>query len=203
MGDVINKVFDIATGKRARWFWAVIIILLILTLVLYPYIDANFLVSNRINQRVELLERISKLDTELINDIPELQEEYKSILEELKNSREKSVANISNIPTTSSSRDYWIKFFGGGALFFFIAFPVLFQKKSSEKEQEQAQSKGKAIFNRIGGFILCIGIGVFLGWLATKIPTIGNVWINAILFPIVLLIIIFLFLYGANSKKHK
>ena len=62
MGDIINKIVEIATGKNAKIFWAIILGVFVIFLLLYPYIDANYLVYNRISQRVDILDKITKLN---------------------------------------------------------------------------------------------------------------------------------------------
>ena len=44
MDSLIKKLLEIATGKKAKIFWAVILTIIVLLLALYPYIVANFLV---------------------------------------------------------------------------------------------------------------------------------------------------------------
>lgn len=48
MDSLIKKLFEIATGKKAKIFWAVILLAIVLLLLLYLYIDANVLVFSRI-----------------------------------------------------------------------------------------------------------------------------------------------------------
>ena len=68
MSDIINKIMEIATGKYAKKFWLICFTVIVILLFLYPYIDANFFVYNRLDQRIEVLDRFSKLDRDTIND---------------------------------------------------------------------------------------------------------------------------------------
>lgn len=53
MGEKILDWFaKIATGEKRRWFFAALIIVAILGIIVFPYIDANFLYYNRIEKRI-------------------------------------------------------------------------------------------------------------------------------------------------------
>ena len=130
MDSLIKKLFEIATGKKAKIFWAVFLAIIVILLVLYPYIDANFLVFSRINKRIDILERVFS-----------------------KNKKD----NISVL---------------------------------------------KKIFNNVMSAILCVFIGYFCALIGKNIPTIINVWLNAVGFPLIQIAIIGLIVYG-TSKNNK
>lgn len=60
---------------------------------------------------------------------------------------------------------------------------------------EKNSIKGKNLGLRIGGFILCIIIGGLLFFICFIIPTIFNIWVNYIIIPILVLILMVLLLY--------
>lgn len=197
MDLLIKKILEIATGKKAKIFWAVILTIIVLLLLLYPYIDANFLIFSRINKRIDILERITKLDTDKIGSNSALQNEYNSIIEEIIAIQDKSVGSIATRQDTTNEKT--IKFISGGILFWFISLFVLFQKNKRE-----SISIFKKIFNNLMTTALCVGLGYLLALVGRSIPTIINVWINAIAFPCIQIAIIGLIIYGSpnNNKKE-
>ena len=192
MNEIIKKIVEIATGKKAKVFWAVILGAFILFLVLYPYIDANFLIYNRINRRIEILEKLTDLDTAKINNNTYLQSEYDSILSEIVSAQNKSFGSISNSVDTSENQN--IKFVSGGILFWFISIILLFSKNNQD-------GFFKKIFNKFLPIILCVGIGYILALIGKNIPTFINVWVNAILFPFIQFAFIGLLVYGTQGNN--
>ena len=74
----ILKVFnDSKNYKKLAWIMIVIFLLIIL---LFPIIDANFLYLKRVSNRVDVLEKITKIDTEVLEKNDILINEYNSIL---------------------------------------------------------------------------------------------------------------------------
>lgn len=124
-------------------------------LLLYPYIDANVLVFSRINKRIDILERITQLDTDKIVSNSALQEEYNSIIEEISAIQNRSVGTIATRQDTNNERT--IKFFSGGILFWFVSLIVLFQKNKKENI-----SVFKKILNNLMPTVLCVALGYLL-----------------------------------------
>ena len=195
MDSLIKKLFEIATGKKAKIFWAVILTIIVLLLALYPYIDANFLVFSRINKRIDILERITQLNLDKIDANLALQEEYNSIIGEISAIQEKSVGTITTRQDTSNEKI--IKFISGGSLLWLVSLIVLFSK--NKKDNISALKK---IFNNMMSAILCVVLGYFLALIGKNMPTIANVWINAFGFPCIQIAIIGLIVYG-TSKNNK
>lgn len=195
MDSLIKKLFEIATGKKAKIFWAVFLTIIVLLLVLYPYIDANFLVFSRINKRIDILERVTQLDLDKINNNSALYKEYNSIIEEISTIREKSVGTITTRQDTYN--DKTIKFISGGSLFWLVSLIILFSK--NKKDNISALKK---IYSNMMSAILCVVLGYFFALIGKNIPTIVNIWINAIGFPCIQIAIIGLIVYGI-SKNNK
>lgn len=192
--EIINKVFEIATGKKSTIFWAIILIFLIFFILLYPYIDANYLFYSRIDKRIEILDKVTKLDTKQINSVPQLQEEYNSILNDIVISKEKSIGELTHRQQTE--KEYKIKFISGGILFWIVALYMLFQKN-----KKLEISRIKNIINNFFGSLFCVAIGIILAYVGTSIPTIFNIWLNAIAFPILQIVITGLFVYSFPTKS--
>jgi len=63
MGDkIIGWIEKIATGEKRRIFWAMIILLLIVIYIAFPFIDAHFLIYNRIEQRIDNLSKLVSIN---------------------------------------------------------------------------------------------------------------------------------------------
>ena len=195
MDSLIKKLFEIATGKKAKIFWAVFLTIIVILLVLYPYIDANFLVFSRINKRIDILERVTQLDLDKINKNSALQKEYNSIIGEISTIREKSVGTITTRQDTYN--DKTIKFISGGSLFWLVSLIVLFSKNKKDNI-----SVMKKIFNNVMSAIVFVFIGYFCALIGNNITTIINVWLNAVGFPLIQIAIIGLIVYG-SSKNNK
>lgn len=193
--SLIKKLVEIATGKKAKIFWAAILTIIVLLVVLYPYIDANFLVFSRINKRIDILERITQLDLDKIDANLVLQEEYNSIIGEISAIQEKPVGTITTRQDTSNEKI--IKFISGGSLFWLVSLIILFSKNKKDNI-----SVLKKIFNNVMSAILCVFIGYFCALIGKNMPTIINVWLNAVGFPCIQIAIIGLIVYG-TSKNNK
>lgn len=57
-----EKIFDLvkslATGKYSKIFWVILIIIVVLAIIVFPYIDANFLYYSRIEKRIDNLNNL-------------------------------------------------------------------------------------------------------------------------------------------------
>ena len=71
-----EKIFDfikgLATGKYSKAFWGVMILLVIFFILIFPYIDANFLYYTRIDN----LNALIKISGKSVYDTPSLPSEY-------------------------------------------------------------------------------------------------------------------------------
>ena len=54
--------------------------MILLLIVFYPIIDANFLYYNRVSNRIDILEKVSKLDENEIKKDKRLEKEYNARL---------------------------------------------------------------------------------------------------------------------------
>ena len=140
------------------------------------------------------MEKVSKLDIELIENNHLLTEEYDSILEEIHNAQDKSIGTIATQVNTSN--DNTLKFISGGIPFWIISLVMPFQK-----DKDISQKRSKRLFNKIAAMLICILIGWGLAAISTKIPTVGNVWANVIMFPCVQLAVPILIMYSKKSAK--
>lgn len=171
MDKLMELLVNIVTGKKSRLFWAVIIVLAIVIVIIYPYIDANILYYDRIEKRIDNLQKLVDLTGKPLEENEALNNEYLSILEEMENAREKALSNATSIE--DSMHDRRVKFLAGASLWYLAAVMVLFTKKKTEKWSL------KKVINNFCAAALCFGIGTGIGWIFTKIPTIGGVEVNA------------------------
>ncbi len=193
-----EKIFDliskIATGEKRRVFWATVIVVLIVFIIVFPYIDANFLYYSRMEKRLDNLSKLIEISGETINDSPELDAEYQSILEELTRARERTIfANITS--SEEQGTDFCVKFVSGGFLFGVVGIVGLFTRNKKTKMTFSLFLK-----NNLTIFLACSLVAVFFAFIFSKIPTLGVVWVNAILSPVVQIVVLYLLM---QPKKEQ
>ena len=188
---IINKILYMNKRKLG----IIVIVVFVSVLILFPFIDTNFFYSNRIKNRIEILQKITELDMDKINQNENLMKEYNSIVKEITESDNNYINKVLN----NNENDNTIgKFISGGILWWLLGIVVLFFYNKFNKENS---IKGKNLGLRIGGFILCIIIGGLLGFICSIIPTIFNIWVNYIIIPILVLILMILLLYQTTSNN--
>lgn len=192
MDKLLELLVGVVTGKKSGIFWTVLIILLIVVVIIYPYIDANFLYYDRIEKRIDNLQKLVELTGEPLFENEDLNKEYLSILNEMEAAREKALSHATSRGDSLHNRR--VKFFAGASLWYIVAFAVLFSRKKAEKWSF------KKILNNFCSAILCLGIGSGIGWVFTLIPTLGIVEVNAV-FTIIIEIVILWLLIEQPKKK--
>ena len=188
---LFNKIFSMNKRKLG----ITLITLCVAILILFPFIDTNFFYSKRIKNRIEILDKITKLDMDVISQDQYLTQEYNSIVKEIN----ESDSNYINKLLKGSKKDHTIgKIISGGALWWFLGFVVLFFYNIFNKDKNV---KGKNWGTRIAGFVVCLIFGGLTGLICSIIPTIFNIWVNYIVIPILVLILMFLLLYKTTSNN--
>lgn len=120
-----DKVFDLLkTNLKNPKLYVGLFIILIAGVLLFPYIDANWLYFGRVEKRIEILDQISKLDKETIGDNPILVDEYNSILQEISKQKDGSIGSI--FITENSKEVKRNKFIWGGFLCWTLSIICLF-----------------------------------------------------------------------------
>lgn len=192
METFIKTIIDKFTkiSKKVIIGWIIAIVLFVLAI--FPYLDTNLFYSNRIKNRIEILDMVTKLDIDKINNNPKLKQEYDNILDEINNSDEKYINNFFKAKENGSL--LW-KFVSGASLWWIFAIIMLFVKDKNVRSRKQIW------INKIGGFIVLGILGAFVGWVFSIIPTIGNAWVNYIGAPILTIIIMILLFYTTNKNK--
>ena len=193
-----EKIFDLlkslATGNKSKKFWGVLIVIFIIVLIVFPYLDANFFYYNRIEKRIDNLTSIVELNDDKIHKNQGLLLEYESIIREINDANQKSLNTFNN--NMDNEFDFWAKAISGGLLFAIVGIIGLF-KKNNTKMTFSVFFKNNFLI-----FIVCSLFAVILSFIFSKIPTLGNVWVNVIAAPIVELIIIYLFTKSNNKKDE-
>lgn len=193
-----ERIFDLlkglATGNKSKKFWGALIVIFIIVLIVFPYLDANFFYYNRIEKRIDNLTSIVELNDDKIHKNQGLLLEYESIIREINDANQKSLNTFNN--STDNEFDFWAKAISGGLLFAIVGIIGLF-KKNNTKMTFSVFFKNNFLI-----FIVCSLFAVILSFIFSKIPTLGNVWVNVIAAPIVELIIIYLFTKSNNKKDE-
>lgn len=175
-GKMVEKVFDIIKDnlKNPKLYIALLTIIVVI-LLLFPYIDANFFYYNRVEKRIDILKAVSDIETEKIENNPILKAEYENILEEISKQKEGSLGSVFITNNTSKVSRY--KFLTGAILSWLVGVLCLFIKIDK-------------VSQRIVGILLFAILGCILGYISTLIPTIIDPKCNYILMPILQLVLL-------------
>ncbi len=193
--DLKTTIFSKILNMNKRKLGVIVIIVFVSILILFPFIDTNFFYANRIKSRIDILQKITELDMDKINQDKNLTKEYESIVKEIN----ESDSNYINKVLNNNKNDHTIgKFISGGILWCLLGIIVLFFYNAFNKEDNK---KGKNWGTRIAGFILCAIIGGLIGLICSIIPTIFNIWVNYIIIPILVLVLMILLLYKTSSNN--
>ncbi len=193
--DLKTTIFSKILNMNKRKLGVIVIIVFASILILFPFIDTNFFYANRIKSRIDILQKITELDMDKINQDKNLTKEYECIVKEIN----ESDSNYINKVLNNNKNDHTIgKFISGGILWWLLGIIVLFFYNAFNKEDNK---KGKNWETRIAGFILCAIIGGLIGLICSIIPTIFNIWVNYIIIPILVLVLMILLLYKTSSNN--
>ena len=193
--DLKTTIFSKILNMNKRKLGVIVIIVFVSILILFPFIDTNFFYANRIKSRIDILQKITELDMDKINQDKNLTKEYESIVKEIN----ESDSNYINKVLNNNKNDHTIgKFISGGILWCLLGIIVLFFYNAFNKEDNK---KGKNWGTRMAGFILCAIIGGLIGLICSIIPTIFNIWVNYIIIPILVLVLMILLLYKTSSNN--
>jgi hypothetical protein len=157
--------------------------ILVLGVVLYPIIYENFLYFNLLNQRISILERVSELNFEEIDDNEILFNEYNSIIKKIGDYDEENDLSYKSIfhERTSKELKFCKIFFGS------IIFILLFLRMCAKKN--------------IKGIIQFIVLALIGGYVGYLLPSFRCHYINY--FGIVGIELILLITYNDYRKNQK
>lgn len=198
VGKLIEELLEVfkKNYKRPR-LWICLGLIIFCFVLLFPYIDSNFLYFSRMEKRISILERVMELDQEKINSNPAYQNEYQSILKEMEQQSERTINSVMNrvsnyinnlMETGKEQGNRWIKFFTGAIWFIIVTVCIPFMntfKKRSDK---------------VLAFVLMIIISLLAGWIFSIIPIIVTPMFNYIGIPIMQIILLIAIVN--KSKKN-
>ena len=184
--SVVEKIFEIIKNnlKNPKLYVAFVVMILII-LLLFPYIDANFFYYNRVEKRITILQEFSQIHVEQIRENPVLLNEYESILSEISKQKDGSLGSI--FITTASLEVRRNKFIFGALLPFLLGLLCVFIKMERR-------------WYKLFGLIVFTILGFLLGMLATVIPTIFTPLCNYLLVPFLQIILLGLLLTSGNKN---
>lgn len=191
MKELLNKIFEKVINEKKGFkviAW-IFIILIILAIVFYPIIDANFLYYNRTNKRIEIIQKIVSIDEQDIKRDKRIEEEYNSILNDMNAQSNNYISNIFQKETSKGKNI--AKFISGAWLFILVGLIMPFTIDKNKGKRFTA--------NNIMAGILCIIIAGILGYICMKIPNIINYGVNIILYQIILIFLA----YSISSSSKK
>ena len=193
MGEKIAEWIEkLATGKKARMFWAMVIVLLVILIISFPFIDSTFLFYNRVETRIDNLEKLVSISGMSVSDNPALNAEYQDILNDMESARNNSaIAFTFDVQTRT---DTIIKFLSGAVIGVIIIFAGFFNKNPNGRITLRFFITNNLPIALVGAIL-----AIVLGYLSTFIPTLGSPLVNAIGNPIVQFI--FLDLLLSSPKK--
>lgn len=198
VGKLIEELLEVfkKNYKRPR-LWICLGLIIFCFVLLFPYIDSNFLYFSRMEKRISILERVMELDQEKINSNPAYQNEYQSILKEMEQQSERTINSVMNrmsnyinnlMETGKEQGNRWIKFFTGAIWFIIVTVCIPFMntfKKRSDK---------------VLAFVLMLIISFLAGWIFSIIPIIVTPMFNYIGIPIMQIILLIVIVN--KSKKN-
>lgn len=197
IGKLIEDLVEVfkKNYKRPK-LWLCIGIIVFFFVLLFPYIDSNFLYFSRMEKRISILERVMELEQDRINSNHAYQREYQSILNEMEQQSERTINSVMNrvsnyintlINIDKERGNLWIKFFSGSIWFFlitvFIPFMNTFKKRS----------------DKVLAFILMLIISLVVGYVCSIIPIIITPLFNYIGIPVAQIVIVIAI--ACNGKK--
>ena len=193
MKDILNTVFQklINEKKGFKLIAWIFIILIILAIIFYPIIDANFLYYNRTNKRIEIIQKVVSINEEDIKRDSRIEEEYNNILNDMNSQSNNYISNIFQKETNRGKNI--AKFISGAWLFILLGIIMPF---SLDK------NKGKRFtLNNIMSGILCLVIGAVFGFAGYKIPNIINFVVNIILYQIILIFLAYTIITSGKKAQ--
>lgn len=193
MKDFVNVFFNKISDIPKKVIIVSIIVILLFTLMIFPYIDTNLFYPNRIKNRLEILDMVTKLDIEKIECNSKLKSEYDNILTEINKSNDNYINNFFKAKDKGSTIG---KLISGASIWWILAIIVLFHN-----DKNSIQTKKQNRINKIGGFFMLVLIGAFIGLIFSIIPTIGNPWVNYLASPVLTIVILILLFYTSTKKQ--
>lgn len=164
--------------------YVTLFIIIMIVLILFPYIDANYFYYSRVEKRINILNEITELDENRFSNNEILQNEYLSILKEIEKQKDGSLGSV--FITDNSQTVNRNKFLSGAVLSWVIAMVSLFIKMEKW-------------WYKLVSLLLFGIIGMALGYFSTIIPTIVSPKCNYIFMPIMQCVVFGMLITGGHN----
>lgn len=166
-------------------FYIALIFFIIIGAFFYPTIESNIMYYNDMNKRIELLDKFSKLDLDIIKENEILEFEYEALLENFDNHRESE-----GLKVLESENFKFGKFVSGAFLPFIVLLFVPFMNTFKRPK------------DKFGAFILMIIFTVVLGLYGLLLPAFNSSILNYTLpFGTELILLICAVMISSKRKK--
>jgi hypothetical protein len=162
-----------------------LIIIIVLIAVLYPYIEKVYVKNYIIRQEIEILDKVSSINTDNFSTTAQ-KELYDKILKEIEQGNEQ--INLVFDPLTTIRNDIG-KFLAGSILWFIVFFILMFSKTVN-------------IGQKIASGVFVLIIAFFMGYLGTIISVVKSTLLCFILYPTIQLVFLYS-LIPMNFKKSE
>lgn len=202
MGSAIGKIIEELLGVFKRNYkrpklWITVFLCIIILVLIFPFIDSNFLYFSRMEKRIDILKKVMELDQEKINSNPVYIKEYQSILQEIDQQGERSINSISNkfisfidyhVMYSKSAGNRVVKGITGAIWFIIIAIWIPFMNTFNKKS------------DKLLAFFLISFLAVLVASFFSVFPIIVSPWVNYVGIPLVQLIIVVVWAVRSNGK---
>lgn len=162
MGNTIVTILNyIKDNFNKPSFYITLIFIIVVGSFFYPTIESNIMYYYDMNKRIDLLDKFTKLDMDIINRNEVLQFEYNSLLENFENHRESE-----SVKVVENENLKFGKFVSGAILPFIVLLYVPFMNTF------------KRTMDKFGAFIFMLIVTVALGFYGLLLPTFNSLIIN-------------------------
>lgn len=203
MGATVGKFIEdllnvFKKNYKKPGLWIGLGLLIFCFVLLFPYIDSNFLYFSRMEKRISILERVMELEQEKVNSNQAYQNEYQSILQEMEQQSERTINSVMNkvskyinnlMETGKEQGNTWVKFFTGALWFLAVTVCIPFMNTFKRRS------------DKVLAFVLMLIISLLVGWVFSIIPIIVTPIFNYIGIPI--LQIVLLIVITNKRKKNQ
>lgn len=160
--------------------------ILIVGMLLFPYIDANYFYYNRVEKRIDILDKVTNIDQNKINKSHTLTQEYESILTEVSKQKAGSLGSV--FMTNNSDEVKVKKFLTGAILSWLVGILCVFIKMEKK-------------WYKLLGFIFFAIIGCLIGYIGMILPTVISPTCNYVVFPILQCLVFGILITSGNKNK--
>lgn len=182
-----EKIFElIKTNFKNPKLYIGLFAILVIGLLLFPYIDANYFYYSRVEKRINILDKVTQIDKDEVENNTILKEEYYSILNEISKQKDGSLGSVFVTKNSYVVKKY--KFLSGALLSWIVAIICLFVKME------------KWWYRLFGLFIFGL-LGAGIGYISMILPTVISPLCNYIIMPI-LQCVLFGMLITSNNESN-